>query len=302
MLLTESPAACLIENVWQTVNVRFYRPDALDHWSKWRTVPRTVSSLSDAVSYCRQMLSSLHDSYTRLLDPQDFGAKKERRESSCSTLVCHKTESGIAYLRCPRFNQLTTADQMEEHLQRLQSCSRLIIDLRDNVGGLIQQAVSCCQFFLPEGVIASLEDRIGGALQRRTFAVAAATALTIQHGATEDDDLIDGVKRRPCLFPSQRLLLVINANTASAAELFAAALTENDRAVAVGTRSCGKGIGQDVVKVLDAPELYLKVSCIRYFTPDGNWLGDGQTIDPAGGINPTPLPEEWNDAPAEWIR
>jgi carboxyl-terminal processing protease len=118
----------------------------------------------------------------------------------------------------------------------------LVLDLRDNPGGLLDQAVAVADEFLGEGVIVSTRGRGG-----RELAVAKA-----QRAGTR------------AAFP---IVVLVNGFTASAAEIVAAALHDHKRAVIVGTRTFGKGSVQNIIELPDHSALKLTVA--RYYTPSG---------------------------------
>ncbi len=288
MLVKNDAALQVAQTTWSLVQERFYDEQRLTDWAAWQSRFHLIATMDDALSLCDEMLGSLQDRYTRLLKTEEFAAKQARRESTEPGATARMIHEKIGYLRCSRFNQLNIADQFADQLEAIGECQALIIDLRGNGGGLVQQTMNCCQFFLQEGVIASLEERIQGRIQRRTHVLVADTSLIIRHGATEDDDEVDGLNRRSCL-PPMPIAVVIDGQTASSAELFAAALQENHRAIVLGRRSCGKAIGQDLLAVSEDPLLKLKISCMRYLTPNGNWLGDGRGLNQTDGIVPDVL-------------
>lgn len=139
----------------------------------------------------------------------------------------------------------------------------LILDLRDNPGGLLSQAAAVSDLFLDEGEIVRTEAR--DAREQRTF--------TAQAQGTR---------------PAVPMVVLVNASTASAAEIVAGALQDHRRAVLVGTRTFGKGSVQDIFELADGSALKLTVA--RYFTPSGRSIQ-------AKGIEPDVLVPEADDLP-----
>jgi carboxyl-terminal processing protease len=120
--------------------------------------------------------------------------------------------------------------------------SQLILDLRDNTGGVMESAVELCAHFLPKGaLIVAAQGRKQPRLEFRS----------------DGDTLCAGVQ----------LALLINESTASASEIVAGAIQDHDRGVIVGRRSFGKGLIQDQFKFHDGSLLRLTVA--RYYTPTG---------------------------------
>jgi carboxyl-terminal processing protease len=134
----------------------------------------------------------------------------------------------------------------------------VLLDLRDNPGGLLDQAVSVTDEFLSEGVIVSTRGRDG-----REISVVTA--------------------RKPGTRPNWPLVVLVNGYTASAAEIVAGALHDHGRAVIVGTRTFGKGSVQNIIELPDASAL--KITVARYYTPSGRSIQ-------AEGIEPDVLIEQ----------
>jgi carboxyl-terminal processing protease len=139
----------------------------------------------------------------------------------------------------------------------------ILLDLRDNPGGLLDQAVSVADEFLKSGVIVSTRGRGG-----RELSVASAR---------------DGGTRPP--WP---MVVLVNGYTASAAEIVAGALSDHGRALIVGTRTFGKGSVQNIIELPDASAL--KITIARYYTPNGRSI-QAEGIEPDVAIEQVAVPE-----------
>jgi carboxyl-terminal processing protease len=177
-------------------------------------------------------------------------------------------EGKIPRLRITRFSQQTmsTARRLiEEYLAAVKAPPPgLILDLRGNPGGLLDQAVSLSDLFLKKGEIVATRGRHPHTLQNYS-----ATQTDVPGG-----DILSGLP----------LLVLIDGKTASAAEIVAAALQADGRAVVVGTTSYGKGTVQTVVAMPNGGEMTLTWS--RFFTPSGyalHGLGVMPTVCTAEG-------------------
>lgn len=134
---------------------------------------------------------------------------------------------------------------------RREGAEGLVLDLRANGGGLLQEAVLAASIFLPEGkVVVTTESR------------------------TQGDAVYEA---RGDNLPAQPTVVLIDGNTASAAEILTAALSDEAGAEVVGTRSFGKGVFQQEVGLSNGGALKLTIG--EYFTPDGTNLG-GNGIHP----------------------
>ncbi len=177
-------------------------------------------------------------------------------------------EGGIPLLKVTRFSQQTVALSrrlIEENLAERKAPPRgLILDLRGNPGGLLDQAVGLSDLFLIKGDIVSTRGR-----HPQTMQSYQATQTDVPGG-----DILKGVP----------ILVLVDGKTASAAEIVAAALQADDRAVVVGTTSYGKGTVQTVVAMPNGGELTLTWS--RFYTPSGyalHGLGVMPTVCTAEG-------------------
>jgi carboxyl-terminal processing protease len=150
---------------------------------------------------------------------------------------------GFAYARITNFQSHTTSD-FNTKLRELQSAHRLnglILDLRNNPGGLLQQAVSVADIFLDEGTIVYTKGRRED--QNNVY---------VAHALGEKS-----------LYP---LVVLVNEGSASAAEIVAGALQAHKRAIIVGTRTFGKGSVQTILPLPDGAGL--RMTTARYYTPD----------------------------------
>lgn len=156
-------------------------------------------------------------------------------------------EDGYGYIRLTSFIE-NSASEMEkaikQHIRNSKVGMRgLILDLRRNPGGLLDQAIRISDLFLDQGVIVS----------------------TIGRGKAKDKEVASARKENSYMgFP---IIVLINEYSASASEIVAGALQDNKRALVMGTRSFGKGSVQSVVRLGDGSALKLTVA--RYYTPNG---------------------------------
>ncbi|MGA9090969.1 MAG: S41 family peptidase, partial [Bradyrhizobium sp.] len=163
--------------------------------------------------------------------------------------VKYHTDGGnIGYIRISSFNEQTTDElkkAIADILKQIPSASLdgYVVDLRNNPGGLLEQAVSVSSAFLARGEVVSTRGRRPEETQR----------FTARGG--------DLTKGKP-------LVVLINGGSASASEIVAGALHDHKRATLIGTRSFGKGSVQTVIP-LGAGNGALALTTARYFTPSG---------------------------------
>ncbi len=155
-------------------------------------------------------------------------------------------EKEIGYVRISQFNERTASD-FEKALQKLNVLGKaplkgLIVDLRNNPGGLLDQAVKVADKFIASGVIVSIEGR--SKEQKMKF--------TAHKSGTLEN------------YP---LVVLVNGGSASGSEILAGALQDHGRALILGTQTFGKGSVQTIFPLKDGSGL--KLTTARYYTPSG---------------------------------
>ena len=154
----------------------------------------------------------------------------------------------IGYIKLDKFS-LKSADDVKSALLDLKQKSKLnglILDLRDNPGGLLQAAVEICELFLPEN-----------------------SPIVSTKGREKSTNFTYLSKNKP-IDPNIPLAILINQNSASASEIVAGAIQDLDRGIVVGNRSFGKGLVQSV---FDLPyNANLKITTAKYYSPSGRCL------------------------------
>jgi carboxyl-terminal processing protease len=177
--------------------------------------------------------------------------------------------SGIGYVRLIQFTE-HTSDDLKKTIERLdaEGMRALILDLRDNPGGLLTSAIAVSDLFIDGGRIVSTKDRNG-------------------HGkswdAKNDGFAYESAAKKP-------MAVLINRNSASASEIVAAALQDSSRAVVVGERSYGKGSVQKIIRLSGEPPTALKLTTDTYWRPSGvniNRYPDSKESDD-WGVKPSP--------------
>ena len=182
-------------------------------------------------------------------------------------------EPGVAYLRVTRFQAHTgemMADVMEHLLQAGgDGMTGIILDLRDNPGGLVRAAVAVSSVFLPAGApVVSSE----GADKSSQVSLSAKSDDYVRSGE------VDYLQSLPAAVKSLPMVVLVNSGSASAAEIVAGALQDNRRATILGTRTFGKGSIQTVIPLGDGTGM--KLTTAYYRTPSGHLIqGSGVTPD-----------------------
>ncbi len=160
------------------------------------------------------------------------------------TSVRSKLEKDVGYVRITTFSEQTkkSATEAIKKLKKNKNLKGYVLDLRNNPGGLLEQAVSISDLFLEKGEIVSTRGR--NSSNPDTYKAA-------------PGDIINGLP----------LVVLINSGSASASEIVAGALQDHKRAIILGTQSFGKGSVQTIIPV--NPFGALRMTTARYFTPSG---------------------------------
>ena len=227
--------------------------------------PSEGMSLQDAVVQMRGEPGSTVTLVIRRSDVEDpIELTVTRAVIRVESLEARTLEPGLGYLRIRTFQE-DTSSRLHEALDRLEREQRselrgLVLDLRGNPGGLVNQAVEVSDTFLDQGVIVTTRGR-GGRLMVEERA----------HRRGTRTDLL--------------LVVLVDGQSASASEIVVGALQDHHRAVIMGTRTYGKGSVQNVIELPDGSGLKLTVA--RYHTPSGRCI-QGQGIEPDIHVDPPP--------------
>jgi carboxyl-terminal processing protease len=179
--------------------------------------------------------------------------RRERVDEESAVPVAIMLDSATGYVRVTTFEGDKVADDLHSALGKLEDrgMHALVLDLRGNGGGLLDEAVLNASIFLPKGeVVVTTNSRTQGHAVYKT----------------KGDNL-----------PPMPIVVLIDRNTASAAEILTAALADDAGAKTVGTRSYGKGVFQQEIGLSNGGALKLTVG--EYFTPNGENLA-GKGIHP----------------------
>lgn len=172
-------------------------------------------------------------------------------------------EPGYAYVRITQFQEHTGADLAKAlkamHDENKADLKGLVLDLRNNPGGLLNAAVGVSAAFLPKGeLVVYTEGRIEDAKMRLT-----ATPENYVKGGAKEDYL----KGLPAEIKTVPMVVLVNGGSASASEIVSGALQDHKRAIILGTQTFGKGSVQTILPMNNGTAI--KLTTARYFTPKG---------------------------------
>ena len=201
-------------------------------------------STMDAVRLLRGKVgTSVTITILRDAESEPFDVTIVRGIIKLETVRSEIVDDHIGYIRISQFSE-PTAEALVEHLDELneQGIDSLIVDLRNNPGGLLSSVVDISDMFLDRGIIVSTKGR--DRAQNQTF-----------HA------------ERDVLIPDTPLIVLVNEGSASASEIFAGAVKDNDRGMIVGEKTFGKGSVQTVHELPDGSGI--RITTAIYYTPSG---------------------------------
>lgn len=157
-------------------------------------------------------------------------------------------DDGIGYIRLTRFSK-NSSGELKYALENLlsENADGLILDLRDNPGGLLQSAIEILDMFIPKG-----------------------DTLLSTRGKVRESNRIYTSRHKPMVPEEVNLAILINEGSASASEIIAGAIQDLDRGIVVGKRSFGKGLVQSVYRL--GKDRSLKITTAKYYIPSGRLI------------------------------
>jgi carboxyl-terminal processing protease len=201
-----------------------------------------------------------------------------REEIKTKSVRSKVMEPGYAWVRINQFQEPTLRDfseQMKEIFRQEPNLKGLVLDLRNDPGGLLDCAVGISAAFLPKDAVVVSTN---GQIPESKSLLKAAPAFYSRDG-------FDPLGGMPALIKSVPIVVLVNEGSASASEIVAGALKDHKRAVIMGSQTFGKGSVQSEMTRLPLPNTSLKITTARYYTPSG------QSIQ-AKGIVPDVLVDE----------
>ncbi|TBR11257.1 MAG: S41 family peptidase [Rugosibacter sp.] len=236
-------------------------------------------TLTDAVKKMRgKPKTQIRLTVFRKGESKPFEVTLTREKIKVQSVKSKALEGGYGYLRITQFQDETNAD-VARHLEKLVKQEKdglkgLVLDLRNDPGGLLTGAIGVSAAFLPpKTLVTSTEGRTEDAKRRFT-----ASPEDYLRG-TKDDYM----KNLPAQIKTLPMVVLVNGGSASASEIVAGALQDHKRAIIMGTQTFGKGSVQTVLPLSN--NTAIKLTTARYYTPSGRSIQ-------AKGITPDIVVEE----------
>ncbi len=210
-------------------------------------VSYTAGSMQECVEHIKSDVAGTKVVLDILRGTETLKIDVVRGEITENSVSSEMITDDIGYISITNFNMSTDGSNQStytEFIEEMESLNesgmkKLIIDLRDNPGGVMEEVINIADYILPEGIITYTETRDGDREEYKS-----------------DESHI----KLP-------IVVLINKNSASASEILTGALKDYDYAVVVGEKSYGKGIVQRVYPFIDGSGMSMTVA--KYFTPDG---------------------------------
>jgi len=203
-------------------------------------------SIDEAVSLMRGKVGTPIDiTIVRENEPKPLSIHIVRGVITIQSVYAKKIEDSILYIRVTSFDKKVAQDVSKEIKNTKASTKGIVLDLRNNPGGLLNQAVDLVDLFIDDGIIVS------------------------QKGRKKDDEKIYKASSSQTL-TKVPMVVLINGGSASASEIVSGALQDHKRAVLVGQNTFGKGSVQIVLPITDTEAIKLTVA--RYYLPSGRTI------------------------------
>jgi len=197
----------------------------------------------------------------RKTENRSFPVTITREEIRVQSVRSKVIEPGYAWLRVSQFQDRTVDDfakKLEEIYKQEPNLKGIVLDLRNDPGGLLEASVAISAAFLPsDAVVVSTNGQIS---ESKAVFKASPEFYQRRGGA-------DPLKRLPEALKSVPMVVLVNEGSASASEIVAGALQDHKRAIIMGAQTFGKGSVQTVRQL--SPETALKITTARYYTPTG---------------------------------
>ena len=244
-------------------------------------------TLNDAVKRMRgKPKTQITLTVVRKSETRQFEVTLIRDKIKVQSVRSKMGDDGFGYLRVTQFQEETVAD-VAKHMDKMTKSKDgkavelkgLVLDLRNDPGGLLNGAIGVSAAFLPPEVLVVSTDGRTDDAKRRYTAIASDYVRSSQ---------TDPLKTLPAVAKTVPMVVLVNGGSASASEIVAGALQDHKRAVIVGTQTFGKGSVQTILPL--SAKSAIKLTTSRYFTPSGKSIQ-------AKGITPDVIVEETANGP-----
>lgn len=247
--------------VWELVKDNTMFPERLGNWSLWqRKYDGKLSAERDLERAVSQMLGVLDDQYTYFRGVSETQTRSvgddERNVVSFEML-----DKSYGYICIKTFSSRHVAEELQFALGELSAAKSYILDLRDNKGGYVDQALLCFSLLVDQGKFVSIHGRQAGTEYHEEISVESTELVRIVNRVESREPRVMN------LAGTRPLIVLVNDGTRSASEMLAGALRDVRKARLIGSKTFGKGVVQGTWR-LD-PGCSVKIAMARFLLPGG---------------------------------
>lgn len=258
----QTDAENLYRAAWQVIEDNYCHRDQLKDWSNWKhKFDGKLNNEAEAIAAINQMLGSLNEAYTYYKSPTVVKHDADKRAKT-KVASSKMLPSNIGYIKIDTFSSENTTAETEAALKTLDKADAYVLDLRGNLGGLIHQAFEVFSLFVDDGTFTVLKGHYGGNTYEEVLTVKANSLEKIVNKNSTHT-----YTRRSNLTGKKPVIVLVDANSASASEMLSGALVDNGRATLVGTKTRGKGIAQITPGLPNGGAVH--VTYAHYYLPKG---------------------------------
>ena len=256
----------LYDKAWTVLKENYLHRAKLADWTAWRhKFDGKLNNRKETIAAIEQMVDSLGDDYTYLLNEKSLKNRAEERRSH-QVVKSKRLPNNVGYLSIRTFGSNHVGEETQKALKSLRGVDAYMLDLRNNPGGLIDEAFEVFAQFVDQGVFTTYDGYQNGDKDKQAYYVYRDFCCLDNNGERT------WIKRRANLTGHKPLVVLVNAETKSAAEMLTGALRDDGRGKVVGVKTFGKGVLQDTYELDDHSSV--KVVTARYFLPGGTNIHD----------------------------
>ncbi|MBY0358673.1 MAG: S41 family peptidase [Candidatus Obscuribacterales bacterium] len=255
---------------WQLIHDNSLFQNKLKDWSYWQNRYKTIESEASLSLAVKAMLEEIGDEYSAFRSVAET-EQQDLRDDEHDIVTLRLLPSKEALIKIRTFSSEHTAEELKAALEQATSASSYIIDLRDNRGGLVTQAFLCFALLVDHGQFVKMAGRQDGKNYcERLFVETRNMVRKKNNSYCKESRNLNLTNNKP-------LLVLINQDSKSAAEMLAGALKDVRGATLAGSKSFGKGVVQNTWHL--GPGCSLKIAVAKFYLPSGKWI-HGCGIEP----------------------
>ncbi|NJL71638.1 MAG: PDZ domain-containing protein, partial [Candidatus Competibacteraceae bacterium] len=202
------------------------------------------------------------------------------RQKIDTPAVKSEMRDGFLHLQVTTFSQIDTSEEVEKAIKENPDAKGYILDLRNNRGGYVREALQTGSLLMSSGTMLSTRERadvdgkVNFDISTYQLEGDGIRMISVQEDKPGSEKFNKTIFDRHKDLVDKPVVVLVNEHSASASELLTGALKDNNEAYVIGTRTYGKGIGQNQTRSNLPEGSWLKVTTFKYFTPNGTWVGD----------------------------